>query len=84
MLSMGIWLHLLLDFMFLYPATLLWPGLGGFKPLAYHPDFAVELVSNPFVYTTEAIGLAILLYVFARHRLYRRENFMRLIKTGNF
>ncbi len=82
MLSMGIWLHLLLDFMFLYPATLLWPLFGGFKPLAYHPDFTAELVSNPFVYTTEAIGLAFLLHIFAKHGLYKRENFMRFIKTG--
>lgn len=81
-LSIGIWLHFLLDFMFLYPATLLWPLFGGFKPLSYHPDFAVELVSNPFVYITEAIGIAFLLYVFARHRLYRKQNFMKFARTG--
>ena len=82
LLSMGIWLHLLFDMMFLYPRTLLWPGLGNFMPLDYHADFMAQLVSNPYTYLSEAAGLAFLSYIFFRHRLYRKGVFLEFLKTG--
>ncbi|MBI2580068.1 MAG: metal-dependent hydrolase [Candidatus Aenigmarchaeota archaeon] len=82
MLSAGIWLHLLMDFMFLYPETLLWPAFGGFRPLDYRPDFVVQLISNPYTYAGEIAGFSFLMYIFVKYRLYRRENFMRFVRTG--
>ncbi|MBI2173563.1 MAG: metal-dependent hydrolase [Candidatus Aenigmarchaeota archaeon] len=82
LLSVGIWLHLLFDMMFLYPRTLLWPGLGNFMPLDYHADFMAQLVSNPYVYVPEIVGFMFLLYVFFRHGLYRKANLLGFLRTG--
>ena len=82
MLSLGIWLHLLFDAMFLYPKTLLWPVFGNFRSLDYHPNFILQLVSNPLAYVPEAVGMSFLLYVFFRHGHYRKYSLIKFLKTG--
>jgi membrane-bound metal-dependent hydrolase YbcI (DUF457 family) len=74
-LAFGIFMHLLLDRMWLAPRTLFWPFLG----LAFDrvdlenwlSDILRALLSRPGVYIPEAIGLLVLLYfglVLIRHR----------------
>jgi hypothetical protein len=63
----GVLIHLLLDFMWLSPAILLWPILGSF-PAAPHLDalsymeMLLLALRKPWVLVPECLGLAYLVY----------------------
>jgi len=62
--SLGAFLHLILDSMWQTPETLLWPLLGwDFNPPYHEGDVAggilEQLLHNPWVYVPEAVGLLI-------------------------
>jgi membrane-bound metal-dependent hydrolase YbcI (DUF457 family) len=63
-LSYGVFMHLILDSMWLTPATLFWPAFGLEFPRFGEYDFALtmirELFSNPIDYIPEIIGITIL------------------------
>ncbi|MDI6720953.1 MAG: metal-dependent hydrolase [Candidatus Aenigmarchaeota archaeon] len=82
LLSLGIWLHLIFDFMFLQPETFLWPLFGNFKPLDYKPNFIMQAAADPVTYASEIIGFAFLLCIFIRHKLYKKTKLLGFLKTG--
>ena len=65
-LAGGTFVHLILDEMWLVPATLFWPFMGfTFPRIEYEvwlSNMFEGLISNPAVYVPEAIGLIILLW----------------------
>ena len=66
-LACGVWAHLLLDFMWQSPSTLLWPLLGPFPRAAdlSSLDYLQTLLrglGQPMVGVPEMLGLAYLLY----------------------
>lgn len=77
-------MHLILDEMWLYSHTLLWPFYGWAFPKTDIADYwrhIIEgLVSNPAVYIPEIIGGLILIWL-AVH-LVRRKTVHAFIKTG--
>ncbi len=81
-LSGGAWIHLLLDSMWLFPVTLFWPFLGNFQ----HGNITIyaigDSITQPMNYLSEAAGLAILLYLVIRNRLYKKPNLMKFIRKG--
>lgn len=84
--------HLIADQMWLYPKTLLYPLLGwefqtwrflgspGAMWLAYHD----LLVGTPELIICELVGLGILGWLVASHRLYKRNNLVRFLWSGRF
>jgi membrane-bound metal-dependent hydrolase YbcI (DUF457 family) len=82
LVSLGIWLHLLFDFMFTQPETLLWPLFGNFKPIGYRPDFIAQAVADPFVYASEVVGFAFLAFIFVKYRLYKKDKLVAFIRSG--
>jgi hypothetical protein len=77
-------LHLVLDFLWEEPEILLWPLLGtGFRRAGVEfGDFFEILLNNPVVWMGEIIGSVIILIIFIKFRLYRKENLARLFKKG--
>ena len=67
----GVWMHLLLDSMWLNPTTLFWPLLGNFQ----HTDFSFSgLAGNfiqPYNYIGEILGLSAIVLLALRYTLYR-------------
>jgi membrane-bound metal-dependent hydrolase YbcI (DUF457 family) len=82
-LTIGTWSHLLLDRIWALPAILLWPFLGLTFPLdPFDPFTFLEAYQDPYVLIGDAVGAAVLGYMAWRHRLYRRANFLRLLRKG--
>jgi len=65
-LSFGTFMHLILDQMWLYPQTILWPIYGFVFPKAYLEHWLEKLLhdlcTDPSVYVPELLGLAILVW----------------------
>ena len=82
-ISGSVWLHLLFDFMWLFPATLLWPLMGSFL----NGSYTIYMIPNSFfadsfVTASEIAGLFIIIFLIMKNRLYKRENFMTFLKSG--
>jgi membrane-bound metal-dependent hydrolase YbcI (DUF457 family) len=77
-------LHLVFDFLWDEPETLLWPLLGtGFPKVGVEfADYFDILLSDPLVWTTEIIGSVIIIILFIRFRVYLKDNFVAFIKKG--
>ncbi|MFQ5838522.1 MAG: metal-dependent hydrolase [Thermoplasmata archaeon] len=83
LLSLGLWTHLLLDRIWEQPYVVLWPFLGAaFHPAEFNFLLVLTAVLNPYVLGGEIAGLAILLFMAHKYRLYRWSNLLRAIKTG--
>lgn len=82
-LSGGTWIHLLLDSMWLFPATLLWPFLGSFQ----HGNITIyaigDSITQPLNYLSEAAGLAIIVYIAIKHKMYRKKMIARFVRDGH-
>ncbi len=81
--AIGSGTHLLLDRMWALPEILLWPFLG--LPFPLEPFGLLNLLEayqDPYVLIGDAVGAAVLGYMAWRHRLYRRANFLRLLRKG--
>lgn len=78
------YLHLLLDRLWEEPNTLLWPLLGtGFPKIGVEfGDYFGILFSNSYVYIGEIIGLAIIITIVIRTRLYLKSNLKAYFKMG--
>jgi inner membrane protein len=65
-LASGTFMHLILDSMWRAPRTLFWPFMGFTFETAevnhWLSNIFQELVSNPAVYVSEAVGMAVLLW----------------------
>jgi membrane-bound metal-dependent hydrolase YbcI (DUF457 family) len=83
-ISLCSFIHLVLDQMWLNPATLLWPLLGSIQRGATAGWFSTlwhELISDPYVYASETVGFIINLYT--GFRLLMRGRVMHFLKTGH-
>lgn len=83
-LPYGVASHLVLDGMWHNPAVMLWP-VGGKTVLSTHYDVAYywnQLIESTYIQVTEVIGAVILLEIFIRYSLYRKEHILGLLKKG--
>ena len=84
-LAAGVFIHLILDFMWLSPVILLWPFLGSFPtahyvdPLSYMEMLLLAL-RKPWVLVPECLGLAYLIY-FAMERKSNAMEYYRRFET---
>lgn len=77
----GVLIHLLLDFMWLTPAVLLWPLLGPFPPAAQidtvsYIQMLLLGLRNPAILLPELLGLAYLIYLLFERRQDTRQYIM--------
>ena len=79
-----LYIHLLLDRMWEEPPTLFWPLLGtSFPRLDIEiSDFFTILLSDPYIFISEVLGILIILTLFVRYRLFIREQFFNFLKDG--
>lgn len=79
-------IHLVLDSMQLYPATLFWPAFGFTFPERYDKNWAESaihrLFTDPTYYVTEILGFIIIMYLFLG--LVKRHQIKKFIRTGKF
>ena len=85
-LAYGIFTHLVLDGMWLYPHTLFWP-LYGFSFEKYPPDLwsqvadiLRELLTNPRLLISEITGAVVIIWLV--WRLVRRQKLLSFLKSG--
>ncbi len=77
--------HQLFDRMWEAPNTWLWPGYGfEFKSFDINvwEHWYSALISNPYIISTEILGVIVLLFLFIYFKLYVRNHFICFIKTG--
>ena len=82
--------HLIADRMWLSPKTLLYPLLGWEfqtwrflgSPKAMWQAYHDLLVGTPELIIYELVGLAILGWLVASYRLYKRDNLVRFLRSG--
>ena len=82
-ISLGSFMHLILDRMWDNPVTLWWPLLGPFHSLettGWLPKLVSGLFSDPGTYIPEIIGLVIILLL--GYRLLMSKNIKNFIRTG--
>ncbi len=79
-----LYFHLLLDRMWEEPPTLFWPLLGtSFPRLDIEiSDYFTLLLSNPYIFVGEILGVLIILTLLIRYRLFIREQFFNFLKDG--
>jgi len=80
--------HLVVDQMWKYPRTLLFPLLGHFdswkfmgSPSAMLDAYA-EILTRPSIIAVEVVGLALLGWVFGKGQLHRKGTLKRFLRTG--
>lgn len=82
-LAIGTWTHLLLDRMWALPEILFWPFLGFAFPLdPFDPFIFLAGFQDPYVLAGEVLGGLALGYLVWRHKVYRRANLLRFLRTG--
>ena len=82
--SLCSFIHLVFDEMWLNPVTLWWPLLGPIQrgeTAGWLSSMWQGLVSSPYVFVSEAVGLAIALYIGLRLLIGRRV--VRFLKKGD-
>ena len=84
-LATGVLMHLVLDAMWSDPTTLWWPFLGweftstGFTTFV---DYTLSVLSNPWMWVGEAVGVLYLGKLWRSSRLGDRANRATLLSTG--
>ncbi|WP_455391960.1 metal-dependent hydrolase [[Eubacterium] cellulosolvens] len=84
--SFPILTHQLFDHLWTDPETWFWPAFGwGFQYKDINPweNWLSALIHNPYIQLTELLGLIVLLVIFIIYELYKKENLLRVMKTGN-
>lgn len=78
--SIGIGFHLLLDLPYI---PLFYPFISYDFPITEEPllVWLNSILTNPIVIGTELIGASILIFIFFKHNLRKRENFISFLKT---
>lgn len=88
-ISGGVLAHLVLDFMWKSPITLLWPFLGNFPPamgldtISYMQQLLFEL-GNPSLLVPEILGLSYLIYFAFERRFSLVGDLSRVAKGHRF
>lgn len=83
--AIGMLIHLFLDGMWTDPATLWWPFLGlDFSATAAGSaaEYVADVLTNPWVWAGEAVGLAYLVWLGREGRLGQAEARQRFLATG--
>jgi inner membrane protein len=83
-LSLGVWLHLLLDMMWEMPEVILWPALGFAFPV-YGFDLGgilENLVTNPYVFGGEILGAVLLIAFIVKIRISGQSAIRRFLGDG--
>ncbi|UCE39270.1 MAG: metal-dependent hydrolase [Thermoplasmata archaeon] len=80
----SVWMHLLLDMMWVEPKTLFWPLMGLDFPRSdvEFSDYFGMLITNSFTYFTEILGGLIIIILIIRHRLFIKMHLIEFIKDG--
>lgn len=81
-LSLGVSMHHILDGIFLYPRSALWPILGGFESTDYELIRWLYAFLEPYVIVEELIGISIILMIAYRFGLLDLDGFKRVARTG--
>lgn len=84
-LSVGVFLHLVLDAMWASRETFLWPFLGlGFTPgpTDYWTGFLARVAESPGAIAGEVVGLVYLVIVWRRSGLGERDRRAEFLRTG--
>jgi hypothetical protein len=85
LLSVGALMHLALDAMWADPKTLWWPFLGWeftTTGLATFPEYVSRVLSDPWMWVGEAVGLAYLVFLWRSSDLNDTDARRRLWSTG--
>jgi hypothetical protein len=79
-----IWIHLLLDRMWDETSTLFWPLYGtGFPKIEFEfSDYWTHMISDPYVLTGEILGVAVIIAIIARYKLYTKTRIMGFLRDG--
>ena len=80
---LALWIHQLCDRMWMRPWVAMWPFTGTFGYRDLPLENWVYSVLNPYNLTTEAIGLAVTVWVVIRFRLYDRRRLRAWLRTGS-
>jgi hypothetical protein len=79
---LALWVHQLADRMWMRPWVSLWPFSGTFGYRDLPLDDWVYNVLNPYNLTTEAMGLAVTLWLVLRYRLYDGRCLRTWLRSG--
>jgi hypothetical protein len=79
-----IWIHLLLDRMWEEPHTLFWPIFGtSFPKLDIEfTDYFTILISSPYTFVGEILGIVIIITLLIQHRLFIKTHLFNFLKDG--
>jgi hypothetical protein len=78
-------MHQLLDLSWQEPKTWFWPAYGWefeFLEKDVFQGWLDKFINDPFIFSTEIIGLVILMGIFFYFRVFIRDNFEKIIKSG--
>jgi membrane-bound metal-dependent hydrolase YbcI (DUF457 family) len=81
-LAYGVWMHFVLDMMWLNPVTLLWPLLGNFQKTDFS-FFDIINQAGPYNTAGEIFGFGVLVFLVLKHRLYITKNLLSFMASGN-
>ncbi len=81
-IAYGVFMHLILDSMWLNPATLFWPSLGNFHIMNLSFSEFSTAFFQPYNLLGEIMGFVSLALLALRHKLYRVSNLRSLAITG--
>ncbi len=77
--------HQVFDHMWTSPRTWFWPILGiefDYFDIDFWDRWLTALISDPYISSTEIVGIIIISLIFINYKLYKRDNFLNIIKTG--
>jgi hypothetical protein len=83
--AFGSWMHIAFDKMWEVPVTAFWPRYGwGFPKTDFYLGRWFEmLLTDPYIQITEIVGASILIFLFFKFQLYKREKWNNLWRTGD-
>ena len=79
-----LWMHLLLDRMWEENQTLFWPLFGTHFPKIdiEFSDYFSNLLSDPYIFTGEVLGLLIIIIISIKYRLFVKTHLIAFLKDG--
>ena len=83
-LAAGVFMHLALDDMWQVPGTFFWPLMGwrfaGYELTGWFSSLLKALLSEPYIYISEAVGLAVVIWFAAG--LFSQKKVLAFIRRG--
>ena len=78
--------HLLLDQMWILPKTMLWPAFGWVftkKDINVWEHWYQAFFQDPYILVGELVGQVVIIIIIIHFRLYIKDNFIEILKTGH-